>query len=178
MWEQELLLWLHSHRTPFLDRVFFPTELIGSQTSFALLAIVVTAWHLVRRERRQAIAWVAVSVVVFSLRVALKMSVARSRTGSLPTPFTETSYAFPSGHALGSSAFYPLLAWTVFAARSKRKWPWMVLAVFASLIVGFGRLYMGLHWPTDVMVGWVLGFSIALAAITWLRKRPIPRHVI
>ena len=170
MWEQELLLWLHSHSTPFLDRVFIPTELIGSQLSFTILAVAVTAWHIVRRERRQAIAWIVVSVAVFSLRFALKMLVARARPDLWPSPITETTYAFPSGHALGSSAFFPLLAWTVFAARSKRKWPWMALAVAAAFIVGVGRLYLGLHWPTDVLVGWGLGFSIAAGAIASLRS--------
>jgi membrane-associated phospholipid phosphatase len=179
IWEQELLLWLHSYRTPFLDRMFLLTEPIGTVFFFTVLAIVVTAWHLVRRERREAIAWIAVSVVIFSLRFALKMSIARARPQLWPPLVHESTYAFPSGHAIGTSAFYPLLAWTVFAARSKRKWPWIVLAVLAVLVVGIGRLYMGIHWPTDVLGGWAIGFTVAAAAIAWLRRgRVIPRQVI
>ncbi len=131
MWEQELLLWLHTYSTPFLDRLFLLTQPIGTVFFFTVLAILITAWHLVRRERREAIAWIAVSVVIFSLRFALKMSIARARPQLWPPLVHENTYTFPSGHAIGTIAIYPLLAWTGVAAGSKRKWPWMVLAVLA-----------------------------------------------
>ena len=179
MWEQQLLLGLHACGTPFLDRMFLLTEPIGTVFFFTVLVIIVTSWHLVRKERREAIAWIAVSAAIFSLRFALKMSFARPRPQLWPPLVIETTYAFPSGHAIGTSAFYPLLAWTVFAAHTKRKWPWMVLAVLAVMVVGIGRLYMGLHWPTDVLGGWAIGFTAAAAAIAWLRAGGvIPRQVI
>src|SRR5579863_6524179 len=122
MWEQNLLFWIHSHRTPFLDRVFLLTELLGTPLFFAILATVAAVWHFVRSERRKAYAWVGISVSIYCLQWLLKTSLARPRPTFWTPLITEPGYAFPSGHALGAAAFYPLLAWTIFASCSKRKW--------------------------------------------------------
>lgn len=169
MWEQQLLLWLHSHQTHFLDRLFLFTDLIGRSVSLTILVVIVATWHLLRKERRQALAWVVVGICILCLKFLLKLAVARARPTLWPPLVIETDYSFPSGHALGTAAFYPLLVWTLVSARSKWKRLWMGLALFAVLLVGIGRLYLGVHWPTDVLGGWAIGFAVSAAAMAWLK---------
>ncbi len=70
----------------------------------------------------------------------------------------ETSYGLPSGHAQGSSTFWGLLA-------PKIRKPWgLTLAIVLPLLISFTRLYLGVHFPTDVFLGLVLGWSIAIAS--------------
>lgn len=74
-------------------------------------------------------------------------------------------YSFPSGHAANAVTAYGSLA----AHEKKRKLLW-VLAVILPLLVGFSRVYVGAHFPTDVLVGWALGALIVLL-IPWLRRK-------
>ncbi|OHD16354.1 MAG: hypothetical protein A2Y38_06190 [Spirochaetes bacterium GWB1_59_5] len=71
----------------------------------------------------------------------------------------ETSYGLPSGHAQSTATF-----WGLFAPRIKRPWG-LLLAILAPTIVSFTRLYLGVHFPTDIIAGLVLGWSLALAGI-------------
>ncbi|OHD78067.1 MAG: hypothetical protein A3J97_00595, partial [Spirochaetes bacterium RIFOXYC1_FULL_54_7] len=85
---------------------------------------------------------------------------------AIPRPFVldpsvglahETSFALPSGHAQGSATFWGLLA-------SRFRAPWgLVLAIVLPLLIGFTRIYLGVHYPTDLFLGWFLGWGIALA---------------
>jgi len=93
----------------------------------------------------------------------LKVSFARAR----PIPFFDTllpdSYSFPSGHALYAACFYGVLAWLVAARirdRSLKILIW-VLAVMIALLIGLSRIYLGVHYPSDVIAGYA-------AAIVWV----------
>ncbi|MBN1882228.1 MAG: phosphatase PAP2 family protein [Deltaproteobacteria bacterium] len=63
-------------------------------------------------------------------------------------------YSFPSGHAQGSTTFWGVVAWEL-----KKTWFW-VLALFLMVAVGISRLYLGVHWPIDVVGGWLIGAVI------------------
>lgn len=73
-------------------------------------------------------------------------------------------YSFPSGHSANAVTAYGSLA----AHEKKRKWLW-ALAIALPILVGFSRVFVGAHFPTDVLCGWLLG-AIIVALIPWLRK--------
>lgn len=76
----------------------------------------------------------------------------------------ETSYGLPSGHAQGTSTF-----WGLLAPRIKRPWG-LILAIFMPLLVSFTRLYLGVHFPTDIFLGLFLGWSFAILAALFAEK--------
>jgi membrane-associated phospholipid phosphatase len=92
---------------------------------------------------------------------------------------TETSFGTPSGHALQAVS-----VWGIFAAYEKRKWIWAVsLAVI--FFIGFSRIYLGVHFPHDVVAGWLLGALILWAFVryweavgAWLMKKTLSQQIV
>ena len=77
---------------------------------------------------------------------------------------TAQGYSFPSGHSAGAVTVYGSLA-----ARGRKKWL-TVLAILLPLLVGFSRVAVGAHFPTDVLAGWALGLLV-IVLVPWLRQR-------
>jgi len=82
----------------------------------------------------------------------------------------------PSSHAVASATFYPLLAWSIGRRFGRMRKPAYAAAAFLPLFIGVGRLYLGVHWPTDVLIGWTLGISQTLIAIRLFSPKPAPEH--
>jgi undecaprenyl-diphosphatase len=177
--ETDVLLWIHGHGTPALDAAFRFSWLLGAWRFCAPLVVAAIAWHLVRRERRAALAWLALGLSVAVLPELLKAAVARPRPALWPWLIPTTGYAFPSGHATAGAAFYPFLGWLALRSQG-RAWAGWALGLGVGIFVGVGRLYVGVHWPSDVVAGWALGAALGLGAILWLgppeeaRARPSP----
>ena len=83
--------------------------------------------------------------------------------------------SFPSGHALSSAAIFLTLGALLMRVADNRvtKFYCMAIAMTATLIVGATRVYLGVHYPTDVLAGWLIGISWAL--LCWLLERALDR---
>jgi membrane-associated phospholipid phosphatase len=90
-----------------------------------------------------------------------------------PEGATLLSFSFPSGHAVSSCVFFGLLAYLGSRADPRRKWLYWTAATFGTAIVGFNRMYLGAHWPTDVLAGWLVGAGFLTV---WIRKTD--RHLL
>ncbi|WP_435971384.1 phosphatase PAP2 family protein [Streptomyces sp. Qhu_M48] len=138
-------------------------------------AAVVLLW--MGRERRLAL-WVAgTSLLAVGLQQGLKSLVGRERP-EWDDPVDSARFAaFPSGHAMTAMVTCGLLLW-VMALRWRDEWRgWgalTVAAVVSVLGVGWTRIYLGVHWPTDVLGGWLLGWCcVAVSVLTyrWSARR-------
>ena len=112
----------------------------------------------------------AIAVTVFN--VSVKMAIARVRPSSVEHLVVTTSASFPSGHALLSAAIILTIGGLMaFAARKPIERKVIVCtALFVTVCVGLSRIWLGVHWPSDVLAGWM--FGMAWAAVTlWLAKR-------
>lgn len=168
--ETRLLLAIHRLAGPRLDFVFLVSHAMGSRAVLSTLVLGAALVHALRGERREAAAWIAVGLAVATAILGLKDVVARPRPELWPRVATQGGSSFPSGHAIATAAFYPLLAWLATRRRPGWRPVALALAVGGALFVGLGRLYLGLHWPTDVLAGWLLGAALSAGAITWLSR--------
>ena len=168
--DTRILLAIHAWSTPFLDSVFWFSDKIGALWFFVPVVILAAAWEERRGERAEAGLWVALGLSTVLLQYGLKLLVARQRPDLWPPIVPVTSLSFPSGHALASATFYPLLARGWARARPGEAPLAYTAAAALALFVGFGRLYLGVHWPTDVLAGWFLGAAQTAVAIR-LRDR-------
>jgi undecaprenyl-diphosphatase len=173
--ETRILLALHAHAGSLLDLLFRFSHLLGTQRFCSLLVLSAALIHLLRGERREAVAWIAVGVTTVVVIETLKHLIMRPRPELWPRLVTQGGSSFPSGHAVASAAFYPLLAWLLARKRPRLRRPALALGAAVALLIGLGRLYLGLHWPSDVLGGWALGALESTAAIAWLgRTRGAP----
>ncbi len=159
--DEALRLWLNRHTFPVLT--FFlrvATHLGASSVWFPGMVLVV--FFLVSRGRASAALLFGTTMAgsVF-LRLVLKLLFHRAR----PSPFfgmaAPSSYSFPSGHALDTVCFYGSLALLLASSvhsRVRRTVLWGGCAVIV-LVVGLSRIYLGLHYPSDVVAGYLAGLA-------------------
>jgi membrane-associated phospholipid phosphatase len=169
--EERVLLWIHSLAGSVLDQVFLFSNLFGLLPICATLVTAMALFHLLRKQRREALVWVVVGLATLAFPELLKYAVARPRPALWETLIHPSGFSFPSGHAVASAAFYPLLGWVILRRSGAAAGVGYGIGAVFALFVGFGRLYLGVHWPLDVLAGWLLGFAQSALAIAWLRKR-------
>lgn len=167
--DQPALEWMVAHRTATLDSVVTAFTNIGGATLLPIIATVVTvllAW----RWR----SWTPVASMVVATAGSLAMTgagkdlAARVRPPqSLAVPPFETSPSFPSGHTLNSTVIAIVLSYLVVLHVESRRARTAVIAALAAYAVAMGlsRVFLGHHWFTDVVAGWVAGAAWALALI-------------
>jgi undecaprenyl-diphosphatase len=163
-----ILHWIHSHATPFLDAFFLAITTLGNAEVIlpVALAACLLLWHL--KQRTHAV------ILLFAFGGAgvanflLKLLFHRERPAFWQSAITETSYSFPSGHAMVSAALILALMYILWTT----KWRIASLILGAALIVliGTSRLYMGVHYPTDIIAGWTVAL-LWVATVVVVSKR-------
>ncbi|WP_144899227.1 phosphatase PAP2 family protein [Luteimonas cucumeris] len=157
--DQPLLLFARDMARAGFDRLFLFFSAIGYRygvVPFDLLLVLALA--IARRFREGLFAAIALGGSAL-LNVATKQFFARQRPGLWDSIAPETTYSFPSGHAMGSATLACVLI--MLAWRTRWRWPVIVaMAVFVPM-VGLSRIYLGVHYPSDILAGWA-------AALVWV----------
>jgi undecaprenyl-diphosphatase len=167
---------VHAWASPRLTWVMRGVSQLG-EAPFLIGAGLLVVWRLAASGRKRAAVLLAGTVLGSeALTQILKLVFHRPRPEAffgLPNP---EMYSFPSGHAITSCCFWGVLA-AILAARSRSLWVkaglWTLASVLAAL-VGFSRVYLGVHYPTDVLAGYAL--AVVWVAVVraryavWLRR--------
>jgi membrane-associated phospholipid phosphatase len=159
-------------RTPELDHFFYAVTWLGSIRVVGVLAIAGALLALVARRRRDALLLLLVTTGSWLSAQGLQLVVTRPRPPLADARVLETSFSFPSGHATLSAAFYGAAAYFLIRAlhRDVAKIFIGILAGVLVLFVGVSRAYLGVHFPSDVLAGWMLG-------ALWLAVMVIADHL-
>jgi undecaprenyl-diphosphatase len=163
--------WFLSHQNPVVYKIAYAITWIGAPTMMIILAIAAGAWFYHRRGRSQAGVVVAAPAAGGLLSGGIKLLYGRARPAGAAV-FNEQSFSFPSGHAATSAAVMVTLCY-VLAREQIISWPTaIVVGGSVPLLVGISRLYLDVHWTTDVVGGWAVGLVVAaMSAALYERMR-------
>jgi len=160
--DRAVLLWIHSTFPGWLDE---PMRLVTALGYYwvVLPLLAVVAALLYRRGWRLSAVLLLVSIAgSIVLTTVLKGVFRRARPELFDSGYHASFYSFPSGHATVAVGFYGMLTLILaYRLRGKARWAVAVSGVIVVLSIGFSRLYLGVHFPTDVLAGY-------LAALLWL----------
>ncbi len=161
---------VHQHATPAVTRFMTGFSFLGSVAVVAALCVLAICAFLYFGQARTATLLAVTMAGMAALDVALKLAFHRHRPVAYFGP-TPASYSFPSGHAMGSICFYGVLAAILAAhARGKRaKWYIWTGAVVLIGMIGYSRIYLGVHYPSDVIAGYCAG-AVWVGAVGFLNK--------
>jgi undecaprenyl-diphosphatase len=145
---------------------------LGGFTVLTLVTVTAILLFLFHRKWRHAAIMAGVSIAAQFASSYAKTAFDRPRPDLVPHGSYVYSASFPSGHSLLSAATYLTLAILIASLETQKptKVLVMVLAVLLTVSIGASRIYLGVHWPSDVLGGWTLGSAFALAGWTALGR--------
>ena len=163
--------WLLAHHDSWLETAFLWITRVGGIWGMRVLAFLGAVYLWFHGHRRVAAGVLVVPAVAVLLFDTAKRIYARPRPPALGGS-VDSSFSFPSGHATASAAVCCTLAYVLWREGLMNRWAALVLAVFVPLLVGVSRLYLNVHWATDVLGGWSVGlFIAALSAMLYNHHR-------
>ncbi|NLU10509.1 MAG: phosphatase PAP2 family protein [Tepidanaerobacter acetatoxydans] len=168
--QAEIIKIIQSFSNPILDTFFIAVTNLGSSL-FYYLMIPIFYWNI---NKKTGITLIASLLFSMYINVSLKEVVTLARPIGYPGirslfVISAGGFSFPSGHAQGTSTF-----WGVIMKCYRRRWVY-ILGTTVIFLVSLSRLYLGVHWPLDVLIGIILGLSIS-SVFVWISRicKPIP----
>jgi membrane-associated phospholipid phosphatase len=166
--DTDILLWIYSYATPFYNRVFLIITTIGNLSVIVPITLLIVGGLLYKEQSKKAfIVFTSVAGAICA-NIILKLLFQRERPDLWHSIITETTYSFPSGHALISTAL--ILSIVAITWRTRARWPVLVVGSIFIALIGISRLYLGVHYPSDVIAGWSIGIVWVFIVCVVARK--------
>ena len=160
--DKQILNFLHAHAAPWLDRLALAFTATGNPLPMSIAALLITLGLAVWGRRLQAWFFGLSVGGAMGLNLLVKLLFARPRPTLWLSIKPADYYSFPSGHAMGAAAVVTALGFLVWQHRGQ--WQAWTLGTLFVLGVGWSRMYLGVHYPSDVLAGWTgsVGWVAAL----------------
>jgi undecaprenyl-diphosphatase len=161
-WDTSILLLMARHQQQAARAIVRTISATGSVPAVLVLLSAALAVLLFARLYRQAAFVAAATLLSMTVSGAMKLVFARTRPEVIAQ--TPGGWSFPSGHTTSATGFAVALVIVLWATPWRR--PALVAAAVYAVGIGLTRLYLGVHFPSDVVAGWAL--SVAIVGVTWL----------
>ncbi len=161
--------WIYGLRQPLLTEVMLAITTLGNGEFLVLVCGGLCAWAY---SRERLFHWIVATAGGGAVLIeVLKIIVERLRPEIAPL-YHIAGYSFPSGHAMLGAIVYGLLAYLVItmSKRSPYQWDIVALTVLIVGLIGFSRIYLGVHYPSDVAAGFFAGTAWLVVLITFKPK--------
>ncbi|HEY3344210.1 MAG TPA: phosphatase PAP2 family protein [Anaerolineaceae bacterium] len=166
-WDVPFGAWVVSRATPRRDRIFTLITDMGKYKVIRFGTMLVCAWLIVIGDWRRMLMLLGLIGVTMLANSVLKQFFSRTRP-ELPQNFLYgVDFSFPSGHTMLATAFYVMIAYLgwIYGGNSILGWVVVALALILTLLIGFSRIYLGVHFMTDVLGGWMAGGLLFLVIL-------------
>ena len=163
--DTQILQAIRRLHTPLLDQIMVGITFLGQPSVLVVLSLSLGIWLLFQRCRSEATTLAIAAIGAAGLNYWLKELFARDRPALWDRVVDVRYYSFPSGHAMVSVVMYGLIGYLL--AKTFPRWRVLIFILTVSLVVaiGFSRLYLGVHWPTDIAAGYAAGLVWLIACI-------------
>lgn len=166
--------WMLAHQARTTVRILTCITNAGGTLPHLVIVGSICVWLWLARGRHAASGAIAAPVVAVALFHGIKLIFARARPGGA-LHFNIHTYSFPSGHSTVSMSAAVTIAYVLWRERFLGGATAIALGVLVPLLVGFSRMYLDVHWATDVLGGWCVGLFVAgIAGVLYERMRRDP----
>lgn len=168
--DEKIRHWVYDHRSPLASAIFIPVTYMGNWQTITILAAILLAIPATRRKIGLPFALISLSsTVIYKL---VKGFFQRPRPELEVRLIPQGGYSFPSGHSMNCIVCFGILIYLIRRYCPNQKVCNILTALLVLLIIGIGtsRVYVGVHFPTDVLGGWSLGLAFLFTSIIMLEK--------
>ena len=163
--------WMLAHQNPIAHQALVWASAVGSFRSVFWLSVLVSAYLVVIRRRRGVVACLLAPLLSVPVYTGIRRFYPHARPPSV-AGLAEGTSSFPSAHTTASTAVYCTLAYVLWREGLLPAPVSLAVAIVMPLLIGVSRVYLDVHWATDVMGGWIAGILIAvIARIAYNRSR-------
>lgn len=177
LFDQAVIEAVRSYSSPTMDSfMLFMTEW-GSGFTLGLLLLISMIWLFVKRNNLYEMLFYLITVAGGGLLNLLLKNFFERERPNVNRIVEADSFSFPSGHSMGSMTYYGFLGYLILRSKQKplSKAGWGILCCLAILLIGVSRIYLGVHYPSDVLAGYLAGgvwliLCISLLEILYLYR--------
>ncbi|RPF53359.1 phosphatase PAP2 family protein [Aquisalibacillus elongatus] len=171
--------WLESNGVQLLDEIFAWVTELGSVTFITIgsFMLAISLYFLYERWKWRVL-YFAIAMIGISILTTLLKEVFERRRPNILEEHDGTGFSFPSGHSTGPMVFYGFMIYLIIRSRARHsiKWLFGILLSLLILAIGISRIYLGVHYATDVMAGHLLGFAWLVSCVSVLEFTLWRRH--
>jgi YegS/Rv2252/BmrU family lipid kinase len=174
--EMEILWKIHHLSHPIWDRIMLTITFFGDVECIVPLAFIGLSVLWWKRAYQEFWTLGLACFGALILNLGMKIVIARARPQLWHHLVVETTYSFPSGHALGATVFYGAIAYFVATQYPKFSLGIYSFTTIFVILISISRLYLGVHWPSDVFAGFCIGFLWLTTCLTMLRLQKLKQQ--
>lgn len=159
--DHQIVNWIYTFRTSWMTFIMRIITSLASSYAIAALTFILVFTFYIKNKNKLIIPLLVTVTINFLFVEIVKLVTARARPELQYALAVEKSYSFPSGHTLFAITFYGLLVLysLMFFKNPKAKITSIIIGIILTVAIGFSRIYLGVHWPSDVLASLLIGTS-------------------